>query len=75
MLAVINICTSPGDIEHGGVTFDNTKADQATSPIGTVARFSCNNGFKLVGNSTRQCQPGGHWSGQRTPICQSKLSK
>ncbi|RMX39586.1 hypothetical protein pdam_00023117 [Pocillopora damicornis] len=72
---VINICTSPGDIEHGRVTFDNHKADQTTSPIGTVARFRCNVGFKLVGNSTRQCQPGGHWSGQRTPICQKSMLK
>lgn len=72
---VINICTSPGDIEHGRVTFDNHNADQTTSPIGTVARFRCNVGFKLVGNSTRQCQPGGHWSGQRTPICQKSMLK
>ena len=75
MLAAINVCTSPGDIEHGRVTFENTKADRTTSPIGTVARFNCNVGFKLVGNSTRQCQPDGHWSGQRNPICQSKLRK
>ncbi|CAH3128057.1 unnamed protein product [Pocillopora meandrina] len=72
---VINVCTSPGDIEHGRVTFENTKADRTTSPIGTVARFNCNVGFKLVGNSTRQCQPDGHWSGQRNPICQKSMLK
>ena len=41
-------------------------------PVGTVASFSCNDGFRRVGSSLRKCQTSGNWN-QQTPTCsQSK---
>ena len=33
--------------------------------------YSCNQGYTLKGNSTRDCQESGEWSGQQ-PICEGK---
>ena len=38
--------------------------------VGTNATHTCNDGFILtVGSETRECLPGGIWSG-RIPVCQ-----
>ncbi|XP_019863590.1 PREDICTED: sushi, von Willebrand factor type A, EGF and pentraxin domain-containing protein 1-like isoform X2 [Amphimedon queenslandica] len=37
---------------------------------GSSARYSCNDGYKLRGDTTRICQEGGQWSGQK-PTCQA----
>ena len=39
---------------------------------GQTATYSCNTGYNLVGNSTRNCQATGLWSGS-APICQGGL--
>lgn len=50
---------------YGEVKFvPNTK-------LGAYAKFSCNKGFKLVGDESRRCQKNGDWSGSQ-PICKSK---
>ena len=36
--------------------------------IGSVATYSCNEGFVLLGNQNRTCLPNGEWSGE-TPAC------
>ena len=36
--------------------------------MGSVAKFTCNEGFILVGNSKRLCLQNGHWSGYK-PGC------
>ena len=41
-----------------------------TTP-GSTATYSCNDGFQLFGNTVRECQSNGHWSGS-TPSCKSK---
>ena len=38
---------------------------------GSVAKYSCKPGFKLVGTSTRKCLSNGYWSG-KAPTCQRK---
>ena len=42
------------------------------STFGATATYLCNEGFDLIGNSTRQCQSNGLWEGV-APVCQSKL--
>lgn len=37
--------------------------------IGSVATYSCDTGFNLVGAETRVCRAGGSWSGV-APTCQ-----
>ena len=41
-----------------------------SSDVGSQANYSCNEGYTLVGMSTRFCQNDGTWSGQ-PPLCQS----
>ena len=36
--------------------------------LGSTARYSCNKGFVLVGESSRKCLDSGRWSGQ-PPTC------
>ena len=38
---------------------------------GTVATYSCNAGYRLLGNTIRTCGSSGVWSGV-APTCQSK---
>lgn len=35
----------------------------------SIATYTCNNGFKLIGNDTRQCLLGGKWTNHE-PFCQ-----
>lgn len=39
--------------------------------FGSVATYTCNNGYSLVGSSTRSCQSNGQWSGD-APSCSRK---
>ena len=37
-----------------------------------TANYSCNTGYRLVGDSTQMCQATGNWSGS-APTCQGTL--
>ena len=39
--------------------------------FGSVATYSCNDGFRLEGEETRECQANSLWSG-RAPTCTRK---
>ena len=41
---------------------------------GATASYSCNTGYRLVGNGTRECRADGRWSGEEPPYCGSELS-
>ena len=49
---------------NGDVSFTSTS-------VNSKATYSCNNGFLLVGQTTRVCQSNGEWSGI-APACKSK---
>ena len=36
--------------------------------VGSQATYSCNDGYRLVGSSTRTCEIDGTWSGE-SPLC------
>ena len=46
--------------------------DLTGTTVGSQAHYSCNEGFKLVGDRKRECQADGNWSG-REPICECNL--
>ncbi|CAJ0944553.1 unnamed protein product, partial [Mesorhabditis belari] len=56
-------CTSPGVGEAGRVAFSSH-----SYAIGTQCYYSCEDGFRLMGDQTRECQDGGRWSGS-IPRC------
>ncbi len=60
------ISLTNGDIDYGGGSPDNR-------PVDTVATYTCNPGYTLIGDSTRTCGSDGVWSGS-DPICQRKLN-
>ena len=40
---------------------------------GDQVKYKCHPGYRLIGNTTRECQADGTWSGV-TPSCQGKIS-
>ncbi len=53
-----------GDIDYGGGSTNSR-------PVDTVATYTCNTGYTLIGGSTRTCGSDGVWSGF-PPFCQRK---
>ncbi len=41
-------------------------------PVNTVATYTCNDGYVLMGDATRTCQSDGDWS-STAPTCAGKL--
>ncbi len=57
-----------GDLEppvNGEVSADNTT-------VGSTATYSCNEGYRLRGESTRNCQGDAVWSGE-PPVCECEF--
>ena len=61
LFVVIVDCSTPPTPGNGSVTYDNTFE-------GSVANYSCNDGFRLVGDDQTVCQSNATWSGV-VPIC------
>ena len=47
---------------------ENGMVDASITTVGSVATYSCNNGFLISGDSQRNCQIDGFWSGS-APMC------
>ena len=58
-------CRSLNNPKDGSVSLSGTT-------VGSTATYTCNDGFRLQGQSTRTCQTNGQWS-RRAPTCQRKL--
>lgn len=63
-LLVAISCGQLSNPRYGKVVVSGTSS-------GSTATYSCNSGFKLIGQSVRNCQFNGHWSGS-APHCQRK---
>ena len=53
---------------HSGMPMNGTVGTFITS----VAEFTCDDGFELIGDTQRVCQPNGTWSNM-IPTCARKL--
>ncbi|XP_011860951.1 PREDICTED: uncharacterized protein LOC105558062 [Vollenhovia emeryi] len=73
-------CGYPGAPAHSSVRFTGGDIDDVideedallkdtTFPEGTVATYSCERGFELLGPSRRECQAGGTWVPEGVPFC------
>ena len=43
----------------------------STFTFDSTVHYTCDDGFNLIGDKSRNCLPGGNWSGD-LPTCQSK---
>ena len=60
-------CDQPVLLENGQITNFGTKP----YTIGSTVSFHCDNGYKLQGNATSECQFSGTWI--PSPVCKSLL--
>ena len=58
-------CPALSEIPNGSVTVSSDTNN-------TIAVYSCNEGFELVGESTRVCMSDSTWSGN-SPICRREI--
>lgn len=56
-------CSFPGSPAHSSVVFSNANLTQ-----GTVASYSCERGFELLGPARRVCDKG-QWVPEGIPFC------
>jgi len=66
-----NICPDLPDPANGFInfTFRVVNTDDTSARSGDLAQYGCNEGFQLVGFSTRVCDSDGRWSGT-APTCE-----
>ena len=50
---------------------ENGRVDLSGMNFSSVATYSCDSGYNLIGSELRMCTADGTWSGE-DPICQSK---
>ncbi|KAI4492039.1 hypothetical protein M0802_010164 [Mischocyttarus mexicanus] len=73
-------CGYPGAPAHSSVRFTGSNIDDVIDeedallketelPEGTVATYSCERGFELLGPARRQCQSDGTWTPEGVPFC------
>ena len=69
-------CPSPPSITNGrivSVVPDTVTTNPDHYEQGSVATYTCNSGYILVGTSQRTCGSNGQWSGsQNPPRCERK---
>ena len=49
----------------------NGQVSLTAATPGSVATYTCDNGYEVVGASVRECQANGSWS-EDEPVCDSK---
>ena len=57
-------CSTPKQLRNGTVNYDGTGYNM-------VVVYKCDEGYSLIGLSTRVCQSSGEWSGEE-PFCEGK---
>ena len=63
-----------GPVDCGALTAPtNGNVGAASTTFGSLAVYSCNDGFMLVGSNMRECQSNGTWSGT-TPSCTLEMA-
>ena len=55
-------CSTPKQLRDGTVSYDGTGYNM-------VVVYKCDEGYSLIGSSTRVCQSSGEWSGEE-PFCE-----
>ena len=61
-------CKDLQDLDYG-------KVEYGEKYVGALVTYSCDHGYKLVGDSQRQCEHSGYWSGTKPECIKSKLDE
>ena len=62
----VQVCVEPdANIPHGELLFIHN----GTIPAGAVARFSCEEGYKLTGPESKECLEGQGWVPSEDVVC------
>lgn len=69
-LQSVSACGYPGSPGHASVAFTSE-----TIEAGTVATYTCDNGYELLGPPRRTCTENGTWVPQGIPFCGELLLK
>lgn len=64
----VELCGYPGSPGHASVAFSSE-----TIEAGTVATYTCDNGYELLGPPRRTCTENGTWIPQGIPFCGKSL--
>ena len=64
IFASVITCGDPGTVANG------QRDATAGTAYGATLTFSCNEGYRLLGNAVRRCEESGQWSGSQ-PTCNS----
>lgn len=64
MCLAVHGCGYPGSPGHASVAFSSE-----TIEPGTVATYTCDNGYELLGPPRRSCSQNGTWEPQGIPFC------
>ena len=62
---------SPTAVECPEPQIENGYLNEEPRYVGYTARYSCNDGYRLVGKVSRTCLPNGTWSDEN-PTCEGK---
>lgn len=63
------VCADLDELEGGMITYSS--GSQNMRPLDSTAAYSCESGYKLIGQATRTCQDDETWSEQE-PTCDGK---
>lgn len=75
VVAKNSIVSVTGNDRNHGRTLIRTSVSTTvgnTYRIGTLVKYRCERGYKVIGESLSTCEDNGQWSGT-TPTCQCKL--
>ena len=65
-------CTALEKMDFGQIVYNKLPSSfDGTYPLGTVAIFTCNDGYSEKGPQSRTCQSSGLWNGGNQ-ICKKK---
>ncbi|XP_055927672.1 CUB and sushi domain-containing protein 3-like isoform X2 [Argiope bruennichi] len=64
LFATVNACGYPGSPAHASISFST----EVIGP-GTVATYTCDSGFEILGPARRVCTANGTWTPQGIPFC------
>lgn len=69
LVSAVHSCGYPGSPAHANVKFTSEPIDSEAFPSGTIATYTCDSGYDLLGPNRRQCYENGTWLPQGVPFC------